>query len=121
MRQCAGLPPQPPLRRDNPRVLFINRRHNGAPQALTHTAAKLQQVAEVFSHAAGRSVLAMAEAYNYLKVNGAEHEHVVAKLTYMEGLSLAQQVIGPVPCRESARCTRSLAAFSNSLLQCRQS
>ena len=34
MRQCAGLPPQPPLRREDPRLLFINRRHSGVPSSL---------------------------------------------------------------------------------------
>ena len=52
------------------------------------------------SHAAGRSVLTMAEAYNYFKVNRAEHEHVVANLAYMEGLSLVQQVGVQRPCRD---------------------
>ena len=98
MRQCAGLPPQPPLRRNDPRILFINRRHHGVPTPSFFSAHTIgRQVTHVFSRAAGRSVLAMAEAYTYFKVHRAEHEHVTSKLTYMEGLTLAQQVTAQAP------------------------
>ena len=101
MRQCAGLPPQPPLRRNDPRILFINRRHHGVPTLSFFIASEQKnsghRVAHAFPCAAGRSVLAMAEAYTYFRVHRAEHEHVTSKLTYMEGLTLAQQVTAQAP------------------------
>ena len=65
--------------------------HAPSEHAYSHVVSKLLSVS---SHAAGRSVLAMAEAYNYFKVHYADHEHErgTFKLTYMEGLTFADQV-----------------------------
>lgn len=68
--------------------------HAPSEHAYSHVVSKLLSIS---SHAAGRSVLAMAEACNYFKVHYAdherEHERGTFKLTYMEGLTFADQVM----------------------------
>ena len=51
MRQCVGLPAQPPLRTEDPRLLFINRRHSGMPSCLSKVCTQLTvSSAECLNH-----------------------------------------------------------------------